>query len=333
MSMYPEDLEKIKSLDEIRLENGIDRLKAVTHDLIDNNFERAIELINDKSVLFPSLFVLRSEIIRYDIIPSLSIRNRYALKIVNKILSRDIPGTQRLSFDYREEDYYVLKWILETGYLEDGLNDQYGEVLETAAIILAKIYKDRNCLRVIEEMIFNRNRRGTYIYDLVWAFFECSRAEDLIMLVNRLCSYSRKDVELARKLLNFIPCMGIDSKEYNVNQYQYSLKWIDQNRNFLYYTGESNLQTSNPHRYAISLEAKYLQKTASKDYGEPSGPLTEDQYTLLDNFKKLDDYSKVLLSNCSSELYRKSRYWWNEWLKYPIDKQIMTAGRIQGGSL
>jgi hypothetical protein len=166
---------------------------------------------------------------------------------------------------------------------------------------------------------------------LIWAFFECADPESLIMVVNRLRSSNRKDVELARKLLDFIPCMGMENHENNLKQYQSCLKWINQNRKFLYYTGESSLQTSNPCRYAVSLESKYLQRTVSNDTEEASRSLTVDEYRLLDSFKELDPDSRLLLSNCSSTLYGRNKYWWNKWLNYPVTKQLEIAKRMSGG--
>jgi hypothetical protein len=331
MSIY-KNLKEIELFDEIRLTNGIDNMKATFRDLVNNNPEKAISLINNKNVHFASLFILQPEIENSNLLPSLSVRNKQALEIKNGILLKEFKNTERFRSEDKEEDYSTLKWILETGYIEDGLNDEYDEVLDTTAIILTKVYKDKKCLPTMEEMIFNRYRRGAFIYDLVWAFFEVADSEHLILMANRLRSSNKKDVELARKLLNFIPCIGMYSEEDNIKQYQCSLNWIKQNRDFLYYTGETYLQTSDPYRYAVSMEAKYLQKTASSVNGELSRSLTEEEYTYLDNFKKLDDDSKIRLSNWSSLLYRKSKNRWSKWLQNPIDKQIEIAMRILGES-
>jgi hypothetical protein len=331
MPIYPKKIDRIVLLDEIRLDNGADKLKKFFNNLIDDNAEKAIKLINEKNVLFPSLFILQPEIKRSDLFTHLNIRNKHALEIANEILSREFSSNQRLSSEYNEEDYSALKWIFETGYRDNGLNDQYDEILDAAAIILVKVYKDKKYLHAIEGMIFDRYTKGAFIYDLVWAFFESSDPVNLFMIVNRLRSSNRKDVELARKLLNFIPCIGMNSENNPLKQYQCALKWINRNRNYLYYTGETSLQTSNPYRYAVSLEAKYLQKIVSNDFREPLRSLTEFECTLLDDFKKLDYDSRLLLSNCSSVIHRKSKRWWSKWLEYPIYKQIEIAYRISGG--
>jgi len=332
MSTNYKNPKEIETLDKIRLNDGIDRMKVIFSDLVKNNQEKAIKLINDKNVRFSSLFILQPEIKKSDLFTRLSIRNKNALEITNGILLKEISNIQRFSPQNRQEDYSTLKWILETGYIDDGLNDQYDEVLDTTAIILARVYKEKDCLPIIEEMIFNRYRIGAFIYDLVWTFFEVPDSENLFLIANRLRSTNRKDVELARKFLNFIPCLGTYNGEDNMKQYQCSQKWIKQNKDFLYYTGETYLQTGNPYRYAVSLEAKYLQKTASFLNGELSRSLTEDESICLDSFKALDNDSKLRLSNYSSMLYQKSKHRWSKWLQNPIDKQIEIAKRIPGGS-
>jgi len=325
MSIFYKKLKKIGMLDQIRLNKGTDKMKENFSDLINNNPEKAIKLINDKNVQFTSLFILQPRIKRSELFNHLSERNKHALEITNGILLKEFLNSQRFSSDDKKEDYSTLKWILETGYIGDGLSDQYDEVLDTAAIILSKVYKDKNYLPTIEEMIFNRYRRGAFIYDLVWTFFEVSDADNLIMVANRLRSTNQKDVELARKFLNFIPCIGMDNEKDNMKLFQCALKWIKLNKDFLYYTGETYLQTSNPFRYAVSLEAKYLQKPAQDVNGEIYRSLTDDECSCLDSFKKLDDDSKLRISNYSSMLYHQSKYRWSKWLQNPVDQQLAIA--------
>lgn len=329
MSISSKNQRKFGIIDEVRLNNGIDRFKDVFKDLVNNNPNQAADLINNEKVLFPSLFILESEIRSSGLFTFLSTRNRNALEITNEVLYKDISNTRRQFSENQQDKYTVLKWMLETGYREDGLNDQYDEVLETAAILLSRVYKDKGCLRTIEDLIFKRHRKGAFIYDLVWAFFEASDPESLFMVINRLRSPNMKDIELARKFLNFIPCIGKNYEEDPIKQYNCSLKWLNQNQRFLYYTGETYLQTTNPCRYAVSLEAKYLQKTTLNIHSEPT--LTDEEFTYIDRFKRLDDESKLNLSNYSDRLFRISQYKWSKWLQNPIDVQVDIAKRILGG--
>lgn len=328
MSINYKNIENVELLEEIRLNKGNDRMKSIFSDMLNNNTEKAIELINDKNVQYASLFILQDEIKSADIFIKLSERNKHALEITNGLLLKDNSNTKHFSLNYTQQDYSVLRWIWETGYKDDGLNDLYDEVLDMSAIILSKVYEDRNCLPAIEEMIFNRYRKGAFIYDLVWAFFEVADYENLIAVAKRLQSSNPKDVKLARSLLNFIPCIGLNSKDESIKEYKCALKWLNQNKNFLYYTGATCLQTSNPYRYAISLEGKYLQKGVYNANGEISESLSEDESSCLDRFMELDEASKCNLANCSSILYHRSKYKWRKWLQNAIDKQIEIAKRI-----
>lgn len=330
MSTYYNNFEKIDSLDSVRLNYGTDRLKDIFQDMVNNNEPMAVRLLNNSNIGFPSLFILRPEISRNNLIPRLSMQNKLTLMATNDMLSKDTISSQRF-LEHSNEYYPVIRRILETGYTEDGLNDQYDEVMETAAVILTKVYGDYSCQRIIEELIFNRYRKGTYIYDLVWAFFETINTNNLLMVVERLRSKHPKDVELARKFLNFIPCIRDNSGDDPIKHYQGSIRWINQNFNFLYYTGETNQQTHNPCRYAVSLEAKYLQRSLSVVNGKAPRTLTRFQSNILDNFKKLDDDTKVYLSDYSDMLYRRNKYRWSKWLESPIESQIDIAKRMLGG--
>lgn len=318
--------------DEIRVFYGSERLKTIFNDMASSNIEETERSINHKNLKFPSLFTLKSEIASSDLLDRLNQRNRYALDLINNLSSEERLGSDRILSEYTPENYSALRWILETGYTEDGMSDDYDEVLDTAAIILTRVYNDRSCLRLIEELIFSRYRKDSFIYDLVWAYFETINTQNINLLVNRLRSANPKDVELARKFLNFIPCISLNRDEDPHTQYQCCLKWINQNQNFLYYTGATNLQTTNPCRYEVSLEAKYMQKPAYSVIGEQSRSLKREETVYLNNFRELDEESQLLLSNYSDYLYRNNKNRWNRWLQSPIDRQLEIAKRIMGGA-
>jgi len=295
--MYNQSSKNICLLDDIRLKNGKDKLKAAYYEIVDTDVYRAIDLINDEKLQFPSLFILQGEISKFDLYPSLSLRNKLAIDISNDILARRDSEARFITSSNREDMYSILKWILNTGYLDDGLNDRYDEVIETAAILLVKEYGDKDCFNQIESLIFDRHRKGFFIYDLVWAYFETCASDNLSGLIERLRSPIWKDVELSRKLLNFIPCIGSNASSEPATQYESAVKWFNQNKDFLNYTGESFLQTSTPCRYTVSLESKYLHETIPVSIKETSRSISQDKHALLKNFRELDDESKSLLSN------------------------------------
>ena len=318
-------------LDEIRLNRSVDNFKTIFHDLANSNKQEAIALINDENLHFPSLYILQNEFRKFDLSPYLSVRNRCALEITNEILTRRDAKPQRLLTGNKKENYATLKWMFETGTRDDGLNDQYDEVLEVSAILLIKEFKDNACLSRMIEMIFNRYKKGFYTYDLQWALFESRCPECLLLVANHLRSNDQKEIELARKLLSFIPDMHMDREVDPRNQYNRSRSWINENRKFLVYTGESMNQTSNPRPYIVSLASKYLQIAVSMDTGEAWRVLEAPERSLFDGFKQLDRDSQLLLSHCSSVLHDKNKKWWKQWLSYPMIKQIKIAKKLLEG--
>jgi len=57
--------------------------------------------------------------------------------------------------------------MLETGCINDGLNDQYDEILDITAIFIIKIYRDKTILPIIAEMIFRRYKQGLLVQNMV----------------------------------------------------------------------------------------------------------------------------------------------------------------------
>lgn len=231
-------------LDGIRLKFGNERLKNMFYDEAEQDNERAANLIN-ANIRFPSLFLLRPEIRKARLYDRLNNMNRQALDISEEILTGTIDKKSRL----KDEDRKVLRWMLHTGYQDDGIDEQYDQVLDNTALLLSNVHRDKTCMQPIVEILFNRHRKGFYTYDLIWAFFEASEPTDLLLIAEKLRSHNQKDVELARELLNFVPCMQTEASA--LRQHQCCTRWIRRNRNRLYYTGESNQQHSNPMRYAL----------------------------------------------------------------------------------
>lgn len=234
-------------LDGIRERNGIEGLKREFHDIAGRDREGATAMLNDAAVRYPSLFALQPEIRKHDLFERLNGRNRFALDLTGEVLAGSLVATYRR----KDEDHPHLRWMLDTGYASDGLNDQYDEVMDKVSLLLSRVYGDRTCLRAMEEMMFNRHRKGAYIHDLVWAYFRSSRPDDLIYLARRLRSGNPKDVELARKLLNFVPCIEENTERNAERLYRCAAIWIHRNRNRLQYTGESSQMHANPRRYAL----------------------------------------------------------------------------------
>ncbi len=330
--MNPNVLEpsNMNFFDQLRLRNGVTELRDTFDTLIPNNMEKALNFINSGNLQFPSLFVLQPEIRKKGILDRLNQRNKLALEISDGILSAKEANLNHLSRTENDEYHSVLRWIFETGYTSDGLNSHFDEVLDKTAIMLVKVYNDRTCLKYIEKVIFERYKKGSFIYDLVWAFFESRSPKCLYMTSKRLLSDNPRDIELVRKLLGFIPCFGPNCPADNVKQYRDTVNWLDENIQFMYYTGEHFLQTFRPCPFTVSLELKYLQRAACSESQRGNREYSRDELTYLKEFTELDPATKVILSDFSNSLRKKSKHHWNRWIGLPVSKQIEAAKKMRG---
>ena len=231
-------LKAMSYLDRIRFVNGSDTLKTAFRKLCEG--EMAVGLINDKRLLFASLFTLLPEIEEFDLYKHLNLRNTIAIKICKKILKADTLLTES-----SEEIISTLKWIMTTGANDDGLNSEYDRILDGTAAILIITYYDKTILPIIADMIFKRNRKGAFIHDLVWAFFKANIPETLRIIAGFLRSANKDDIDLACKLLNIEPI-----------KYTAYLSWFKENYPNLVFTGESFNLTSNPQPVIVDLEVK-----------------------------------------------------------------------------
>lgn len=326
------NLGQISFLDNIRLSNGIDSFTNYCHSLMMNGDVKVIELMNETNLQYCSLYILQPELESFELKEHLNERNKTALRITNDISVRNSEDIGILTEGRNIHTLGVLRWMLGTGYKDDGLTGGYETVMEQTAILLSRTYRDTNLLGEIEEMIFERYRKGLFVHYLIWALFEARSAYSLVLLANRLHSPVRSDVELAARLLSFIPGIASGSKTENINLSSEAINWIQENQQFLYYTGESLHQTGNPHHFDIAREAKYLCCPVSIEDGRYLRPADDNERSMADAFNSLDKESKRLLSDCSYLLYRKNIHQWNTWMKLPVEGQIKLAAEVMGGS-
>jgi hypothetical protein len=331
--MYFNDSSKINYLDKIRYSRGNDALLEFFNMKVKQSTEDAIKFLNDDSLNFASLYSLINEVKEYNFTSLMSARNKMALEITEEILvsRKNTSSSEYFSSSYVQIVNSVLKWMLETGYYDDGYNDDFDEVLDICAAQLIKTYRDKAILPILADMIFTRHRKGTLTHNLVWAFFEAHDPCSLIYIANYLQSSEDNDVRYANKLLSFVPGLSQDDSFDKENHYSHFLNWLEENCIFLYYTGESLQQTSKPTPYKINLQAKYLHKIVSPDTGNILKPLTSDEYAILNEFNKLDEKTKSILSNYSYMLHNKDKRKWTTWIHYPISNQIQFDSISIGG--
>ncbi len=316
----------INFLDKIRYGDGRDRLINFFIKLAKKDIKMTVDLINQESLSFTSLYLLKSKIKDLGIFESLSIRNKIAFDLMDEtIMDKKSSDSLNLSSKYISKVYSAFKWILETGAADDGLDNKFDEILDMSAAILTREYRDRSVLPVISDVIFKRYKKGFFIHDLVWAFFESRDTHSLVLIANRLQSEEPKDVELACSLLCFVPGIEDNVSKKRDEKYLAFINWIEENNMFLRFTGESFQLTRRPSVYIVNLDAKYLCKMVSVDTGETLKALNEKECELLDEFKILDEDDKRLLSGFSLAMHRKNMRLWDEWMGNPIKEQLRIA--------
>jgi hypothetical protein len=310
-------------LDKINYEKGGDKLKLYFHELYISHKEEAINLINDEKLCFSSLFLLRSEIEQFKFFSDLSLRNRISLEVTKDIIEKNVSSIEYLSEEHKINIHTALKWMLQSGANHDGLNHEYDRVLDITAAILIKIYEDKTVLTIVVDIIFKRYEKGYLIHDLVWAFFEAKEPESLALVGKYLLSQKTKEVELATKLLKF--ALNMEFKDNNEKQFEFFSNWLKENHDFLYFTGETFQQSSNPMPYALMKASKYLCKKTSLHTGNSVKPLTEKENSLLVNFNKIDNNLKSIVADFSFKIYKKDIQLWEKWISNPIEEQIKIA--------
>jgi hypothetical protein len=304
----------------------MNRLKSVFRELAAINRREVIRLLNDEYLQFPALFILLPEIDELNLYQDLNQRNKIALRISRKKIN--IIQSSEFSREESEEEHQTLRWMLKTGAGWDGPSaghDQYDAVIDFTAALLVVSYEDKEILPVIAGLIFRRNRKNYYIHDLVWAFFQCLDASVLRIVAKYLLSSNVKDVELACTLLgiklpNSTGGAGTMEKFY----YRY-LTWLEENRPYLYLTGEHFQMTSEPKYLNYDPEAKYLNREISPKYREPLSPLDENEISCLYGFRASPTEEQELLSDYSYKLRRRDFRRWQEWIQKQIAEQVLAA--------
>lgn len=317
-------------LEELRMKEGVQGLRDTVHKLATENPSEAGRLLNDPELRFPTLYLLENQLTQSDAYKFLNVRNKNAIKLIRLLRKKDIAQVENLLPGYRETIRSCIKWMLDTGYMDDGLDDDFDEILDDCAILSVQVFQDESVVPLLVELIFNRNRQKRYIYDLVWAFFEIHNPKNLLLIAERLRSEHQRDVRLAMKLLSFVPIMK-DSGSVNRNRlYMECVKWIKDNAEYLDYTGESFQQANSPIPYTLCYESKYVHKAKKDNEAFTKDMLDEDQANAVDAFATLNQSAKEVLSDFSNTLYEKDQKAWKEWIRSPINEQIKAANRRRG---
>jgi hypothetical protein len=305
----------------------MNRLKSVFRELEATNREEAIRLLNDQRLQFPSLFILMPEIDTLQLHRVLNVRNKIALGLCGKktkITNVAVDSAREES----EEEHQALRWMLSTGVSWEGPSaehDQYDAVIDYTAALLVVSYEDKEMLSVVAELIFRRNRKDLYIHDLVWAFFQVMDYSALRLIARYLLSANGKDFKLASKLLHINMAGGTDRSVSKERLYRKYLAWLEENRPYLYLTGEQFQMTSDPQYLNFDSEAKYLNREISPKYRQPLTPLDEVEAMSLKRFRASPREEQELLSDYSYRLRRRNMQRWQEWMQMQTAEQVLSA--------
>ena len=313
-------------LDCIRRTRGIRACRNALRSMALQRREAAVRLVNGDSLLVATLYILQPVLSELDLNGLLSERNRTALKICGRITQGKKAGDfgeEPLSLN-SEAVHSVLLWMFQTGMADDGLDEEFDQILDITASVLIKTHHEKAVQPDVAELIFRRNRKGTYLHDLAWAYFQTRDADALRIVAKRLLSPDRRDAEFAGALLHMEPDELKTGRDRRKKYMEFN-GWLEENNPYLYFTGESFQLTNNPVVCDVDLDAKYLSKDISPRSRKPLSPLTEEENGCLKNFKEAPDDDRTVLAKYSHRLHEEDPVYWAQWLRSPVGEQLRIA--------
>ncbi|MDF2568342.1 MAG: hypothetical protein K0R90_1798, partial [Oscillospiraceae bacterium] len=318
--------------DRLRLKQGISKLKATFIELAEKQSPKAAALINDRNVLFYTVYLLIPDIDAYHLYGQLNNRNLVALNVTANITNdkKLLFKTEKLMNGNIQNDPSALKWMIKTGFADDGINDDFDNILDYSAALLIDSHQEKSLLPLMADKIFERNKKGTYNHDLIWAFFHSHDPDTLKIIAKHLRSSQSEDVKLAKHLLNIDNIVEVNETSNRENPYTKYVTWLKKNNPYLYFTEETFQYTSKPSPCNIDYDAAYLCKEVSYDDRTPVKPLDEKEKAILEDFHQLSKKDRKLLSKYSRTMHEKSVAAWKNWINSPIDDQKDIAKNDMG---
>ncbi len=308
-------------LESIRLTEGPEKCTAAFEEICKKDQAQAAALINDRHLTFPCLFILLPQIESFRLHSRLSPVKRTASRIAAQILKPAAAGHAGYLTEKNGAEYTALTWIWSTGKLEDGMSDDYEDVLDITVSVLINLYKDKTVLSDVCDMIFARAKKGHNIHDLVWAFFRSNDPLTLRLIAQRLVS--PRDSALACRLLGTEASPSGDDTNKQMETYQ---RWLDENEPYLYFTDESFQITSEPAFYRIDLERKYIQASAANHTKQRIVTSNKSENQALEAFRGLGDEQKRVLADYSHTIHGDLPRW-KMWMALPIGEQYIAAAQ------
>ncbi|HHW46208.1 MAG TPA: hypothetical protein GXX17_04765 [Clostridiales bacterium] len=292
-----------------RLRNLKERFTEVLYR--DRNY--AAQVLNHSTVPFALLYVSIPEIEAYNLYEKLNHRNKYAYDFCSEIAG----GSSNFKQEKSPREKEIIRWIFRSGIVYDGLDSRFDRIIDVAAAVLIRQFNDLTILKPAIDIVFRRNKKGSFNHDLIWAVFSAHRPEVLKFIAEYLLSPDVRDRQLACRLLN----IGFDNGQDNRTAYKKFISWLNENIKYINVGDFCQQLTSNPATYEVSLENKYLCKSVSNNL------VTVDEEEKIRQFANLDDETKQMLCNYSNRLYRANRAQWRKWISLPLYRQIESTRR------
>lgn len=308
-------------LDGIRKSRGAQACRDFFQEYEKNGRAGAIKLADDRALSFGTFFTLLPEIRRLQMQEELSERGRTAFRLCETILSGAKTG-MGICPEMNGGCQDTLLWIFLTGMLDDGIDGDFDRILDASAAVLAKTYHDESFLPALVTLIFRRNRQGTYVHDLAWAFLQSRSPKALRLAADYLRSEDGRDVELAEELLH-LP--HAENGQTRREQYASYLKWLEENGPYLLFECAGFNATARPHVCNVDLAAKYLGHEVANHRHMSQEDLSETEQAVLAGFAKMRDEEKEALAHFSSLVHRRSPSRWRRWIHSSLDAQLKAA--------
>lgn len=304
------------SLEMLRKKEGIKPLQQYMNNLIEYDKKRALSLLNEEDLTYPTLYVLSSYIKENQLVKYLSDRNKIALSIQKDILAKERAPAAPFPYSICDLPQYihsVLRWMVKTG-CEEKLNTRYRLVVDRAAGLLTTIYQHPDDLSVVSKLLFERKRAGHSTHYITWAYFSSHHIGSLLPIGEKLLSSNEEEVNFARELLHFIP--GLDQNE---EPYAYFRGWYEENLPYLLHNENSYELTAELAPYIVDHETKYRESFFSLH----TTNLRQNE------FHTLSEQEKEQLANLSYKIRMRSRREWKEWMNRPLSAQLTFMEEVQ----
>ncbi len=318
--------DQVSRLNTIWRRAGTGRLIQDLRQLALADHNAALRALNVDALIFPVFYIVLDEVDVLGLASGLTPRNAAAAWFCAR---RRAVGWNETAPPDADALVEALRWMLATGKGWDGprrSHDEYDALLDEAAAQLTVTYHDKATLGDIADLIFLRNRKGLYLHDLVWSFFQTVDRPALDRIAKPLLSGDAREARLAAKLLHINLPESPDPVRRQ-NAYEQYVNWLDDNAPYLYVTGEHLQMTNSPRHLDCDDEAKYLHKPIEPRKRTPVEPLTDEERASLAAFRQTTDDEQALLTAYSHQLYERNHAAWQAWMKKDAAEQVLAAGK------